>query len=458
VIELSHIVKKYGQRRVVDDLNLTIKPGRIYGFLGPNGAGKTTTMNIITGYLAATSGTVLINDVDILAQPEVAKRFIGYLPEQPPLYMDMKVGEYLRFAAAIKQIPKAEREQAVDDAMEKAHVVDVEGRLIRNLSKGYRQRVGLAQAILGDPEIVILDEPTVGLDPSQIIEIRQLVKRLGRNHTVILSSHILSEVTEVCDYVFIIANGKLVANDTTQNLLKPKRGDYGEIEVLVRGNGTKEKNLFSGFSYQVKSLQVLPAADGESLLRIKVAGHKDRRQEYLKLLMRSESEVLEYRIVGKSLEERFLELTNQIPVADDEDYEDEPIVAEPEDETVPEADTVPQDEPAPPPQSPASPPEPEAEPATRRRTKSTEPKSAGDEEPAAEKKPAAKKPATTKAATTKSATAKATSSKTGAAKPAARKPAAKTTAAEAASAETGKPTTRRRKPKAEAPIEAGDAE
>jgi ABC-2 type transport system ATP-binding protein len=311
VIELRNITKKYGQRTVVDNLNLTIEPGRIYGFLGPNGAGKTTTMNIITGYLAATSGTVTVNDIDILAQPEEAKKLIGYLPEQPPLYMDMKVREYLAFAAAIKQIPKAERAQAVEAAMEKSNVTEVSGRLIRNLSKGFKQRVGVAQAIMGNPEIIILDEPTVGLDPSQIVEIRDLVKQLGQRHTVILSSHILSEVTEVCDYIFIIANGILVANDTTASLLTSRRSTAREIEVLVKGNGTKEKEALKQFGTQIKTLTVMPATRGQSLVRIKVAGRADRRQVFLKALIRGECEVLEYRTIGKSLEETFLELTNQ---------------------------------------------------------------------------------------------------------------------------------------------------
>ena len=205
MIEISHLIKKYGGHTAVDDLSLTVEPGRIYGFLGPNGAGKSTTLNIVTGYLGATGGEVKINGFDIFKQPEEAKKHIGYLPEVPPLYMDMGVEEYLCFAAELKAIEKTRRRQYIQEAMELTQITDMGKRLIRNLSKGYRQRVGLAQAILGYPEVIILDEPTVGLDPRQIMEIRELIKKLGEHHTVILSSHILSEVREVCDYIYILS-------------------------------------------------------------------------------------------------------------------------------------------------------------------------------------------------------------------------------------------------------------
>ena len=203
MIEIDHLVKKYGDHTAVDDLNLHMEAGKIYGFLGPNGAGKSTTMNIITGYLGATSGSVKINGYDIFEQPKEAKKCVGYLPELPPLYTDMTVKEYLDFAAELKNIEKKERKNAVEEAMELTKLTDMKNRLIKNLSKGYRQRVGLAQAVLGYPEVIILDEPTVGLDPKQMIEIRELIKSLGEKHTVILSSHILSEVSAVCDHIFI---------------------------------------------------------------------------------------------------------------------------------------------------------------------------------------------------------------------------------------------------------------
>ena len=218
MIEVKNLVKKYGNHLAVDHLNFTIEEGHIYGFLGPNGAGKSTTMNIMTGYLGATEGEVLINGHDILKEPEEAKKQIGYLPELPPLYMDMTVREYMEFAAELKKIPKAKRAESIDDVEKLVKIKDVEKRLIKNLSKGYRQRVGLAQAVLGFPEIIILDEPSVGLDPKQIIEIRELIRKLAKKHTVILSSHILAEVREVCDYIMIISKGKLVASDTPENL------------------------------------------------------------------------------------------------------------------------------------------------------------------------------------------------------------------------------------------------
>ena len=235
MIEVKNLVKKYGDHLAVNDLSFTIEPGKIYGFLGPNGAGKSTTMNIITGYLAATEGQVLINGHDITEEPEEAKKCIGYLPEIPPLYMDMTPKEYLEFAADLKGIPKAKRKESIDQVVKMAGIEDVFLRLIKNLSKGYKQRVGLAQAILGFPEIIILDEPTVGLDPKQIIEIRELIRELAKEHTVILSSHILAEIQEVCDYIMIISKGKLVASDTPENLEKLLTNQQ-TVEILAKGN------------------------------------------------------------------------------------------------------------------------------------------------------------------------------------------------------------------------------
>ena len=234
MIEIKNLVKKYGNHVAVDDISFVLEPGKIYGFLGPNGAGKSTTMNMITGYIGCTSGSIVVNGHDIFAEPEEAKQCIGYLPELPPLYQDMTVKEYLDFVAELKKIPKHIRPKQVTKAAEMTVLVDVMGRLIKNLSKGYKQRVGLAQAILGFPEIIILDEPTVGLDPVQIIEIRELIKKLGKEHTVILSSHILSEIQAVCDYVFIISKGKLVAADTTEKLVGMMSGNQ-EVRILVKG-------------------------------------------------------------------------------------------------------------------------------------------------------------------------------------------------------------------------------
>ena len=216
MIEVSHLTKRYGSHLALDDLSFTIPEGQIYGLLGPNGAGKSTTMNILTGCLAATSGRVRIDGVDIFEDPMAAKKHLGYLPELPPLYMDRTPEEYLRFVARAKGIGEVRGE--LERVMALTQITDVKARLIRNLSKGYRQRVGIAQAILGDPDIIILDEPTVGLDPRQITEIRELIQKLGENKTVILSSHILSEVQAVCDSILILSRGKLVACDTPDNL------------------------------------------------------------------------------------------------------------------------------------------------------------------------------------------------------------------------------------------------
>ncbi|MBO5170109.1 MAG: ABC transporter ATP-binding protein [Oscillospiraceae bacterium] len=216
MIEVSHLTKRYGSHLALDDLSFTIPEGQIYGLLGPNGAGKSTTMNILTGCLAATSGQVRIDGVDIFEDPMAAKKHLGYLPELPPLYMDRTPEEYLRFVARAKGVGDVPGE--LERVMALTQITDVKDRLIRNLSKGYRQRVGIAQAILGDPDIIILDEPTVGLDPRQITEIRELIQKLGENKTVILSSHILSEVQAVCDSILILSRGKLVACDTPDNL------------------------------------------------------------------------------------------------------------------------------------------------------------------------------------------------------------------------------------------------
>ena len=237
MIQVRNLTKKYGSNTVVKGLNFTIENGKIYGFLGPNGAGKTTTMNMLTGCLAPTEGEVIINGHDIYEEPEEAKRSIGYLPEQPPLYLDMTPYEYLRFVAEAKGVDRAEVEDAVRMVMEETHILEMAGRLIKNLSKGYKQRVGIAQAMLGNPELIILDEPTVGLDPRQIIEIRDLICALGENHTVLLSSHILAEVSAICDYVMIISSGKLVASDTLENI---RRSRIRENSVMITARASQE--------------------------------------------------------------------------------------------------------------------------------------------------------------------------------------------------------------------------
>lgn len=244
MIEVKNLVKRYGNHVAVDNLTFSISKGRVYGFLGPNGAGKTTTMNIITGYLAASEGSVTVNGYDILKNPEAFQRSVGYLPELPPVYMDMTVREYLRFAAEMKAVPKKDRIVQTEVIMGRVKLTQVADRLIGNLSKGYRQRVGLAQAILGFPETIILDEPMVGLDPQQIIEIRQLIRSLAKNHTVILSSHILAEVRELCDYILIISKGRLVAQDTPENLERLFSGQE-HLRLEARGSLQQIKEALS---------------------------------------------------------------------------------------------------------------------------------------------------------------------------------------------------------------------
>ena len=218
VIEIQNVSKRYGAKYAVKDVTFTIKKSEILGFLGRNGAGKTTTMNIVTGYISASSGRVLLDGHDILEEPRLVKRHIGYLPEHPPLYLDMTVNEYLKFVCKIKEVKSSHIKNHLDDICELSRITEVRKRLIKHISKGYRQRVGVAQALVGNPEMLILDEPTVGLDPRQIIEIRQLIKDLGKDHTVVLSSHILHEVEDVCERVVIINNGQIVAQDSLENL------------------------------------------------------------------------------------------------------------------------------------------------------------------------------------------------------------------------------------------------
>lgn len=310
MIEVKNLVKKYGNHLAVDHLNFTIEEGHIYGFLGPNGAGKSTTMNIMTGYLGATEGEVLINGHDILKEPEEAKKQIGYLPELPPLYMDMTVREYMEFAAELKKIPKAKRAESIDDVEKLVKIKDVEKRLIKNLSKGYRQRVGLAQAILGYPEVIILDEPTVGLDPKQIIEIRDLIQSLGKKHTVILSSHILSEVRAVCDYIFIISHGKLVASEETEELVERMSGGQ-VIELKLKAEEEKVKEVFADAEHiTAVETKELPE-DGVTEVTVTAEKNKDVREEIFHICAESDMPILEMINGGKSLEDIFLELTSK---------------------------------------------------------------------------------------------------------------------------------------------------
>ena len=315
MIEVKKIKKKYGNHLAVDHLNFTIEEGHIYGFLGPNGAGKSTTMNIMTGYLGATEGEVLINGHDILKEPEEAKKQIGYLPELPPLYMDMTVREYMEFAAELKKIPKAKRAESIDDVEKLVKIKDVEKRLIKNLSKGYRQRVGLAQAVLGFPEIIILDEPSVGLDPKQIIEIRELIRKLAKKHTVILSSHILAEVRVVCDYIMIISKGKLVASDTPENLER-YLGESGLIEIETRTEASKVKEVLKNVP-GIEKVSLKIDASGITSGQIREKRGQDIREELFTTFAEKKMPLLKLNPVQVSLEDVFMELTQSDKAAEE---------------------------------------------------------------------------------------------------------------------------------------------
>ena len=308
MIEVNNLVKKYGDHTAVDHLSFKIEKGKIYGFLGPNGAGKSTTMNMITGYIASTEGTVTIDGHDILDEPEEAKKCIGYLPEQPPLYFDMTVLEYMKFVADLKKIPKDKKASMIEEVMDMVKISDMRNRLIKNLSKGYRQRVGLAEAIMGYPEVIILDEPTVGLDPKQIIEIRTLIKNLKKKHTVILSSHILSEVSAVCDYVLIISHGKLVASDTPENLGKLAEGS-NTLDMLIKGDKTAiEQGLKEIEGIDTVSLK---HDDKQNLWNVNISTEEqnDVRESVFYKMAQLNCPIYEMKSKKVSLEEIFLELT-----------------------------------------------------------------------------------------------------------------------------------------------------
>lgn len=310
MIKVEHLTKKYGEVLALDDLSFEIEEGQVYGFLGPNGAGKSTTMNIMTGCLSATAGSVTIGGHDVFEEPDAAKRLIGYLPEQPPLYMNETPLEYLRFVGEAKGLRGAELTAQIEEVAEQAGTSDVMRRRIGDLSKGYRQRVGIAQALLGEPRVIILDEPTVGLDPIQIIEIRDLIRSLGRSHTVILSSHILSEVQAICDKILIIAHGRLVAFDTPAKL-EERLAATGELSLTTDVSLNAARQALAG----VKTLaEVLPemGTDGFTHLRLRAAQedlYATAREVFFAFAERRLA-ILELRLNKASLEDVFLELTD----------------------------------------------------------------------------------------------------------------------------------------------------
>ena len=308
MIEVRHLTKRYGKHTAVDDISFTVEDGGICGLLGPNGAGKSTTMNIMTGYLSATEGEVRIDGHEISAEPAQAKACIGYLPEQPPLYQDMTVEEYLLFVAELKGVrKKGDRRVAVNKACRRTGLVGMEKRLIRNLSKGYRQRVGIAAALLGSPRVIILDEPTVGLDPAQMIEIRALIHDLGQTHTVILSSHILSEVQSVCDRVLIIAGGRLVAQGTPEELAG-RLAARGTLSVTAQGS--REAVLAAAGGVEgLTDLRVTAEKGGEVSFTASSAAGTDLRGALSLALARAGCPVLSMSAGTMSLEDVFLQLT-----------------------------------------------------------------------------------------------------------------------------------------------------
>lgn len=316
MIEVQHLTKRYGSHLAVDDLSFSVQQGVIYGLLGPNGAGKSTTMNILTGYISATSGTVTIDGHDVLEEPGAARACIGYLPEQPPLYQDMTVEEYLRFAAELKGVRRAERFSQVEKAMARTGLESVGRRLIRNLSKGYKQRVGLAGALMGSPKVIILDEPTVGLDPAQMIEIRSLIRDLGKTHTVILSSHILSEVQSICDDVLILAHGKLIARGTPQQLAQ-RLSAKGSISATAQGSREDVLRAAAGVA-GLQNITVTAEENGEISFTAESAAGADLRGALSQALAAAGCPVLRLSAQTASLEDVFLQLTDAAPAKEEQ--------------------------------------------------------------------------------------------------------------------------------------------
>ncbi|HHW00705.1 MAG TPA: ATP-binding cassette domain-containing protein [Clostridiaceae bacterium] len=310
MIEIKNLTKRYGQITAVNNLNFTVEKGEILGFLGPNGAGKSTTMKIITGYISSTEGSVKVNGYDIMENPREAKRSIGFLPEQPPLYLDMTVYDYLDFVSDLKSVDKKKKAGQIRDIMELVKIGDHKGRLIKNLSKGYKQRVGLAQALIGNPEVLILDEPTVGLDPKQIIEIRKLIKALGNEHTIILSSHILPEVSAVCERVVIINKGEIAAVDTPENLSKGL-GDSSRLSITIAG---PKPSIISSIKeiYGVKYVEAGAEREKDAFTYIVESDKNvDVRRPIFYAMAKAGYPIIELKSLSMSLEDIFLQLTTE---------------------------------------------------------------------------------------------------------------------------------------------------
>lgn len=318
MIEARNLTKCYGSQKAVSNLSFVADRGRVLGFLGPNGAGKSTTMNMLTGYISATEGDVFVNGIDMFEEPEKAKKQIGYLPEIPPVYPDMTVDEYLMFVAKLKGIESKERGAMLEEIKEKVQITDVAGRLIKHLSKGYRQRVGLASALIGYPEVLILDEPTVGLDPKQIIEIRELIRQLSADHTIILSSHILTEISEVCDDIMIINHGCLLAVGTPEELVS-RMGDDSEIHIDVNADEATVEGILSGICSEDSFRKQGESADGVLSYVISEQPDTDIRADLFFAFAKANIALLKLVKPQKSLEEIFLEMINE----SDKQYLDE---------------------------------------------------------------------------------------------------------------------------------------
>jgi ABC-2 type transport system ATP-binding protein len=309
LIEVEHLVKSYGQARAVNDISFKVEKGEILGFLGPNGAGKTTTMRVLTGYLPATAGTARIAGFDVFDQSMEVRKRIGYLPETPPLYPDMAVSAYLAFVARIKGVPSADIPKRIEDALRMANISDKKDELIKRLSRGYKQRVGIAQTIVHNPDVIILDEPTVGLDPNQIKEVRHLIKSLAGEHTIILSTHILPEVEMTCDRVVIINKGKIAAVDTTENLTTQLKG--GErVRVIVKGAEDDLRKSLDSLK-GVNHVEIESDGQGQVSALVEIAQGLDLRAPIASRIVNDGFELLELRALNVSLEEIFTKLTTE---------------------------------------------------------------------------------------------------------------------------------------------------
>ena len=309
MVEVKNLTKCYGNIKAVDDISFTVKSGEVLGFLGPNGAGKSTTMNMITGYISSTSGTVTIDGSEILEDPKATKQKIGYLPEIPPLYIDMTVRKYLEFMFDLKKV-KLPKKEHISEVMRLVQITEQSERIIKNLSKGYRQRVGFAQALLGNPPVLILDEPTVGLDPKQIIEIRKLIKSLGKKHTVIFSSHVLSEISATCDRIIMISNGKIVADSKVDELAKAVSKEQ-KIAIVAEGSSSDITNEIKKIPEVVRVNKLQDMGDGSAKYMIDYEHGADIRREIFTAMSRIDCPILDMQSGDETLESMFLKLTTQ---------------------------------------------------------------------------------------------------------------------------------------------------